>query len=144
MEKNHPSKVDALYVLLLTAIPLLGFVGVGLFSLVGQGLIALLLFFVAIVWPAWVLLGTRYRIDSSYLYASCGPLRYKVALDEIKDVAPKRSLALGPALSFDKLKITYANDKVLWVSPTDKYTFVFDLGLGRENEFDELADPEQE
>lgn len=142
MEKNHPSKVDPMYVLLLTSIPLLGFVGVGLFSLAGQGFIAILLVIVTIIWPSWVLLGTRYRIDSTHLHASCGPLRYRVPLDEIKDVVPKRSLALGPALSFDKLMITYGEGKVLWVSPSDKYTFVFDLGLGRENEFDELTDDE--
>ncbi|CUS48358.1 MAG: Bacterial PH domain [Idiomarinaceae bacterium HL-53] len=147
MEKQHPSKVDPLYLLILMTIPMFGFVFVGLFLLQGQGLIGLLLTFITIVWPAWIALGTKYRIREDYLDASCGPLRYRVPLTSITSIEPKRTFMPGPALSRDKLIIHYQAvggvARTLRVSPTDKYTFVFDLGLGQEDEFEGQLDEDE-
>ncbi|RTE85529.1 MULTISPECIES: PH domain-containing protein [Gammaproteobacteria] len=148
MDKLHPSKVDPLYLLVLMTIPMFGFVFVGLFLLVGQLLIGFLLSLITIVWPAWIALGTRYRITGENLEASCGPLRYRVALADIKKVEPKTTIMPGPALSRDKLLIHYVDSKtgqtkILRVSPTDKYTFVFNLGLGQEDDFEGQLDEDE-
>lgn len=149
MDKIHPSKVDPLYLLVLMTIPMFGFVFVGLFLLVGQILIGFMLSLLTIILPAWVALGTRYCIREDYLEARCGPLRYRVSLRDITKVEPKQTFMPGPSLSRDKLLVHYIGsdgktEKVLRVSPTDKYTFVFNLGLGQEDDYEGDVDEDQE
>lgn len=140
MDKHHSSKADPLLLLLLMTIPVLGFVASALCLLSGQNVLGFLIFLIMIVWPAWITLSTSYTIRGEHLLARCGPLRYKVKLTEIKGIEPKKTLRPGPALSWDKLKITYGTDnKVLFVSPADKYTFVYDLGTGGEEAFDRVT-----
>lgn len=140
MDKHHSSKADPLLLLFLMTIPVLGFVAAALSLLSGKNILGLLIFIVMILWPAWVTLATSYTIRGEHLLARCGPLRYKVKLNEIKNIEPVKTLRPGPALSWDKLKITYGSqNKALFVSPADKYTFVYDLGIGGEEAFDKVA-----
>lgn len=139
MDKLHPSKVDPLYMLILLSIPIFGLVAMTLFALVGAGIVAFLIFIIAVIWPSWVLLGTKYLIQGDALHVSCGPLRYRIALDSIQSVTPIKTFRLGPALSRDKLEIRHSKG-VLLISPTDKYGFVFDLGIGGEEQFNPEED----
>ncbi len=139
MEKHHSSKVDPLLILLLMSIPVFGFVAASLFLLVGQGLLSFLVFLITVVWPTWVLLSTGYTIRGEYLLARCGPLRYRIAIEEIRNIEPIKTLRPGPALSWDKLCIIYgAMNKKLYISPADKYTFIYDLGVGGEESYSEI------
>lgn len=139
MDKHHSSKADPFFMLLLMSIPVFGFVASAMFLLVGQGILSLLIFLMMVVWPAWVTLSTNYSITGEYLVARCGPLRYRVAIEEIKNVEAVKTLRLGPALSWDKLKITYGEkSQTLYISPADKYTFIYDLGIGGEESFTKI------
>jgi len=139
VDKHHSSKADPFFMLLLMSIPVFGFVASAMFLLVGQGILSLLIFLMMVVWPAWVTLSTNYSITGEYLVARCGPLRYRVAIEEIKNVEAVKTLRLGPALSWDKLKITYGEkSQTLYISPADKYTFIYDLGIGGEESFTKI------
>lgn len=139
MDKHHSSKADPFFMLLLMSIPVFGFVASAMFLLVGQGVLSLLIFLMMVVWPAWVTLSTNYSITGEYLVARCGPLRYRVAIEDIKNVEAVKTLRPGPALSWDKLKITYGEkNQTLYISPADKYTFIYDLGIGGEESFTKI------
>jgi len=75
-----------------------------------------------------IMRGTRYVVDREYLVACCGPFRWRVPLAEIRSIDPTRSPLSSPALSLDRLKISYGDGKALLVSPADKARFRNALG----------------
>lgn len=76
----------------------------------------------------WIMRGTRYVIDRDTLTAYCGPFRFRVPLAQIHRVEPTRSPLSSPALSLDRLKISYGDGKTLLVSPMEKARFRNALG----------------
>jgi hypothetical protein len=76
--------------------------------------------------PLWVLGSTSYTFEASHLYVRSGPFRWKVALREIRRVAPTRSPWSSPALSLDRLRIEYGGRWIM-VSPQDKDGFLAEL-----------------
>jgi hypothetical protein len=86
------------------------------------------LFFMVLVWGLvmWVLYGTRYTLTEDLLLIQSGPMRYKVPLVEVTSVRPTRSLLSSPALSLDRIEITYGRRRIL-VSPEDKVRFLTEL-----------------
>ena len=78
--------------------------------------------------PLWLLFGTHYRLDNQYLHIHCGPLRWRVPLAEIESIQPSRSFLSSPALSLDRLSITYSKGKQVLISPADKAGFLRLLG----------------
>jgi len=76
----------------------------------------------------WIMRGTRYVIDQGTLTAHCGPFRWRVPLDAIHAIEPTRSPLSSPALSLDRLKISYGEGKVILVSPMEKERFRNALG----------------
>lgn len=78
---------------------------------------------------AWVLLQTDYTIDSRELAVRSGPFRWRIPLSDISQVAPATGffrVASGPALSLDRLVVTYRNRRLL-ISPRDQQRFLSDL-----------------
>ncbi|MBB3101772.1 PH domain-containing protein [Azomonas macrocytogenes] len=85
--------------------------------------------FLGAVLPLWVLRATRYSINNDALLIVSGPFRWTVPFSQIKDVAPVRARcsSYSPALSLDRLRIEYADDKTLLVSPENRDQFLKDL-----------------
>ncbi len=75
----------------------------------------------------WTILGTDYTIDDSNLRVRGGPFRWTIRLQDIRAVTPTRNPASSPALSLDRLRIDYGQDRFLLVSPKDREAFVRDL-----------------
>jgi hypothetical protein len=85
----------------------------------------------------WILYGTNYEMTASDLIVRFGPIRWRMPLERIVKVVPRRKVfgrpgwALG--LSLDRLEIEFlkANGKVsrlpLCISPEDKAGFVREL-----------------
>lgn len=71
----------------------------------------------------WIMYGTRYRVDQGMLTIYCGPFRKRLRVSEIESVEPTRSPLSSPALSLDRLRITYAGGKKIMVSPEDPDRF---------------------
>ncbi len=76
----------------------------------------------------WIMLGTWYSVDRGVLKVVCGPIRWRVPLDEIKSVERTRSPLSSPALSLDRLLIRYGKRRRIMVSPDDKDGFLTAIG----------------
>jgi Bacterial PH domain len=83
--------------------------------------IAILLITVVVV---WVTLATYYEFRGEALVAHSGPFSWRIPLKDISAVRESNSVRSGPALSMDRLEITYRNGRVLLVSPEDKPGFL--------------------
>jgi hypothetical protein len=71
-----------------------------------------------------VVLSTYYEFQDDVLVAHSGPFRWRIALGEISGVRESDSVRSGPALSMDRLEITYGRGRVLLVSLADKTGFL--------------------
>ncbi len=81
-----------------------------------------------LILPTWLLFGTYYRIDSTFLRVQAGPFTCVVPLEQIHDVMAVRSVGWAPALSCDRLKIIYGRSQSICLSPQRKATFLEALG----------------
>jgi hypothetical protein len=72
----------------------------------------------------WVVLSTYYEFQGDALMAHSGPFSWRIALKDICAVRESSSLRSGPALSLDRLEISYLRGRVLLISPADKAGFL--------------------
>ena len=72
----------------------------------------------------WVVLSTYYEFQGDALMAHSGPFSWRIALKDISAVRESSSLRSGPALSLDRLAISYLGGRVLLISPLDKAGFL--------------------
>jgi Bacterial PH domain len=72
----------------------------------------------------WVTLATYYEFEGEALVAHSGPFSWRIALKDISAVRESNSVRSGPALSMDRLEITYRGGRVLLISPEDKPGFL--------------------
>lgn len=79
--------------------------------------------------PVWLFVSTVYIVSEDELLIRSGPFRWRIPLQEITSVEPSRSLLSSPALSIDRLKIRYKNNRMVLVSPKDKAGFRKALGF---------------
>jgi hypothetical protein len=90
--------------------------------------------FIALIGPCvWVLASTYYWFDDAHLRVSCGPLRWRIPLDQIHHIEAARNFASSAALSADRLRIYYGRGKVIFVSPRNKGAFLAELDARRSN-----------
>ena len=88
----------------------------------------LILIGTASVLVVWILLATYYTFENQFLAVRCGPMRLRVPLEKITEVAPSRSPLSGPALSLDRLKIKHRGSTIgVLISPVDKSGFLTEL-----------------
>ena len=71
-----------------------------------------------------VLKSTYYVVEDGTLRIVSGPFRWKIPVSEIVEVVPTRNPLSAPALSLDRLKVTYGKRRYMLVSPEDKGGFV--------------------
>jgi carbon starvation protein CstA len=77
-----------------------------------------------LILPAWLVLDTRYTLTAHELLIRSGPLRWRIALNEVRELSPSRSWISSPALSLDRLRIRYGAARSILVSPRDKQGFI--------------------
>jgi hypothetical protein len=74
---------------------------------------------------SWLVLTTKYTVTQDTLLVQSGPFRWRIAKNEITQIAPSRSILSSPALSLDRLRIEYAaGRKSVLISPKDKEGFL--------------------
>jgi hypothetical protein len=81
--------------------------------------------------PLWVVLTTRYRLGDDALDIRCGPFAWIVPIKDITDIAPSRSILSSPALSLDRLCISYGNGRAILISPEPRAQFLRSLEARR-------------
>src|SRR5690606_11789437 len=57
--------------------------------------------------PLWLLLTTQYTIIGSTLDIHSGPVNFDIDINCIQSITPTRNRRSSPALSLDRLEITY-------------------------------------
>lgn len=77
-----------------------------------------------VVLPLWLIVDTRYIIETQRLLVRSGPIRWKIPLREITSMEPTRNILSSPALSLDRIRIEYGKGKSLMISPKDKQEFI--------------------
>lgn len=131
---TYPSKVDAWFLALLclslaTAVAGLIMTGVqeGLLRAAQGGFILL----GVAGFPVWILRGTNYTLDGDRLIARSGPFRWTIGLAGITGVEKPHGLfrrgGSSPALSLDRLEISFGAGKRLTISPENQEQFLADL-----------------
>lgn len=131
--KTFKSKVDAWLVIVLavSTIVLIAGLAATLYSrpdpLAVVVMLAATLLFLLLVGS--ILLRTYYRVDAGMLTIVSGPLRRTVAIDTITSVERTRNPLSSPALSLDRLRIRYGDNKSVMISPADRDKFLNALGI---------------
>lgn len=132
--RKFPSKIDPWLMILLVA--LIGVQAMAMGTIAFQAprtadaVISIVVMLLAIALIGSLLKGTYYSVEGSTLKVVSGPFRWKVPIDEITSITPTRSLWSSPALSLDRLRITWGpNNRKIIVSPADKAGFVKALGM---------------
>lgn len=92
----------------------------------GIALVALMLL-AGVILPAWVLLGTGYHFEGRTLVVRGGPFRWRIPVQEVYAVRPTRGALSSPALSLDRLRIEYGEDRALQISPRDVAAFMQEM-----------------
>ncbi|MEC6391420.1 PH domain-containing protein [Acinetobacter pittii] len=84
-----------------------------------------LIVFLVIVWHPYFT--TKYTINDNKLFIKSGFFSWTVNINQIIDIKPEKSLNASPALSLDRIKITYkkgSDSKTILISPKDKDDFL--------------------
>jgi hypothetical protein len=81
--------------------------------------------------PLWALASLRYFLSDETLRIRCGPLHWRVPIREITEVEPTQSLGSSPAMSADRLKISYGSERAVMISPEPRQEFLRQLEYRR-------------
>ena len=68
--------------------------------------------------------GTKYVIDSDELIIYGGIYKKKIAINQITSLRPTKNPISAPAMSLDRIEITYNHMQIALVSPKDKEIFI--------------------
>jgi Bacterial PH domain len=80
-----------------------------------------------LVLPAWTVFATRYTLSDDALLVQSGPFSWRIALREVARISPSRETGSSPALSLDRLRIEYGEQRALLISPGQKAQFLQDF-----------------
>lgn len=89
---------------------------------------AVVIVLLALGLPFWMMVATNYEVADGSLRIQSGPFRWMLPLDSITRVESSNSLRSAPALSIDRLRISYDKDRSILVSPRDKAGFLEAIG----------------
>lgn len=130
--RRFKSKIDRWLMLLLVVIMVFEIVVMSIAALqtpdprAAIGLIVTALLIIALIGS--LLIGTHYTVDGNVLRVASGPFHWKVPIDQIQSVEATRSPLSSPALSLDRMRIRYGNNRRIMVSPADKAGFLRAIG----------------
>ena len=74
--------------------------------------------------PLWILLQTHYSIVDARLVVRCGPFKWVIPVADIQSITPTRNPLSSPALSLDRLCVTYGSGRAVMISPADPEGFM--------------------
>ncbi|WP_051216149.1 PH domain-containing protein [Ferrimonas futtsuensis] len=76
----------------------------------------------------WLLVSTKYVVNDKILRIKAGPFLWLVDIESIRSVRETRNPLSSPALSLDRLEISYGVGQTIMVSPKEKVRFLKALG----------------
>lgn len=130
--KRFHSKIDRWILVLLIVVIVVQVIAVGGAALQAGDPLAttgLIMTMIAIIGlMVWLLVGTHYTVDGNTLRIVSGPFRWKIAIDTITTVEATKSPISSPALSLDRIRLRYGNNRSVMISPADKTGFLRAIG----------------
>src|SRR6185437_11155533 len=72
----------------------------------------------------WILLSTWYAFEGATLVVRSGPFAWRIPLEQIFAVRESDSVRSGPALSMDRLELSFGDNHHILISPRDKAAFL--------------------
>lgn len=130
--KRFHSKIDRWILVLLIVVIVVQVIAVGGAALQAGDPLAttgLIMTMIAIIGlMVWLLVGTHYTVDGNTLRIVSGPFRWKIAIDTITTVEATKSPISSPALSLDRIRLRYGNNRSIMISPADKTAFLRAIG----------------
>ena len=126
--KRFKSKIDRWLLYLLIAVMVFEVVVLGIAATATRSpgaavsIVATALIIVALIGS--LLVRTHYTIAGNTLRIASGPFSWKVPIDQIESVKATRNPLSSPALSLDRLQISYGDGRRVMVSPADKAGFL--------------------
>ncbi len=130
--KRFKSKIDRWLLYLLIAVIVFEVVVLGVAATQAGSVVAALsivaaaLLIVALIGS--LLVRTHYTVQGNILRIASGPFSWKVPVDQIESVKATRNPLSSPALSLDRLQISYGKGRRIMVSPADKAGFLKAVG----------------
>jgi len=126
----YRSKIDAWLVIILVSVPavLLDFIldGIGVEDRLGT-LLELSVVVAVLALILWLYWSTRYTISGDFLLVKSGPFSWVIPIEDITSIEPTRNAMSSPALSLDRLLISYGHGGELMISPKDRARFMTEL-----------------
>lgn len=130
--KRFHSKIDRWILVLLIVVIVVQVIAVGGAALQAGDPLAttgLIMTMIAIIGlMVWLLVGTHYTVDGNTLRIVSGPFRWNIAIDTITTVEATKSPISSPALSLDRIRLRYGNNRSIMISPADKTAFLRAIG----------------
>lgn len=121
------SRIDPLFAVLLF-VPILGVCGLVLQKTLRSGqpvsVTALVTIALSLGFVVWIFAATSYRFTESQLLVQSGPFRTRVPVEKIRRVTRTRTVVSAPALSLQRLEITYDKGSTVVISPKDEAGFL--------------------
>ena len=71
-----------------------------------------------------LLVPCRYTLESDHLLIRCGLIRQRIPYRDITAITPSRSVWSAPALSLQRVKLSYGRTSSQLVSPRDRAVFI--------------------
>jgi hypothetical protein len=136
MKLVYPSRIDATSVapLIIAGLgALAACIVIGESALLANWLIVSVVLLLLAGFPVWIITSTRYTFTSNELAIRSGPFSWKIPFRDITVVERTNSRRSGPALSMDRLRISYGRGKSILISPENKEAFLREL-YSRRNE----------
>lgn len=130
MSRLYRSRIDwwlAAIVLTGAAVSLAAAVAVLIDGVSGGRWIAAFAVTVGVAFPLWTLASTSYELSDDQLLIRSGPFRWRVSLVAIRSIEPTRNPLSSPALSLDRLAVSYGNGRRVLISPRDREAFLAEI-----------------
>lgn len=126
MTVRFRSRIDPKRAVAGIAAPCVAAVAIGTTAQRGAGVPLALAIVSAVVaaMVVWIVLATYYEITDELLIAHSGPFAWRNPLKSVSRVRAAHSVRSGPALSMQRLEITWGAGQVLLISPRDSAGFM--------------------
>ncbi len=79
------------------------------------------------IFCVWLFTTTKYSLFEDRLAIASGPFSWEIDIASIESITESNSTLASPALSLDRLLITYEEGRSILISPLDKELFVENL-----------------
>lgn len=120
---TYPSKVDGWIAIVLALVP----AGLLLEAFFFRSILVAAIAASVLILYGLVVIPTNYDLGPDVLTVRSGIIHTSIPYREIRQVRPSRSWLSAPALSLDRIEITYNGYRKVLISPRDRTAFLQDL-----------------